>query len=261
MTLADKIREFVKINYIDPARESGKPTVTIRASETHRAMGLQNHFPSVCQALDSDKFLDFASVVLYKRTGPPKSSSVVWIYDLMADKKFHFQAHKEQTAINEDFHKNMGGAIITKPEPILAKDTSVTVKSQSDSLQQLLSLGFEEVGHWFLEEGKVTFTLNKSSKDPNILYSFVVNGDVKYIGKSVQSLHKRMYLYKQGGGSQITNIRNKEEIRVCLERGQEVKIYVLVPDLQLNYKGMAINIAAGLEDNLIGLLRPEWNKR
>jgi hypothetical protein len=261
MTLADKIREFVVKNSIDPARKSGKPTVTIKASDIHKAMGLQNNFPSVCQALDADKFLDFASVMLSKRTGPPKSSSVVWTYDLMSDKKFHFQVHKAQTEANEDFDKTKVRANKTDIGAFLAMDALQVNKSQSDSLQQLLSLGFEEVGHWLLEEGHVTFLLNKSSKESNILYSFVVNGDVKYIGKSVQTLQKRMYLYKQGSGTQITNIRNKEDIRACLEREQEVKIYVLVPDIQMNYKGMPINIAAGLEDNLIVLLKPEWNKR
>lgn len=83
MTLADDIREHVKKNYIDPARRRGERTVTFRASDIHRAMGLQNHFPSVCQAIDSDKFIDFASVALFKRTGPPKSSSVRWTFDLL----------------------------------------------------------------------------------------------------------------------------------------------------------------------------------
>ena len=73
MTLADKIREFVKINYIDQARKNGEQVVSVRASDVHKAMGLEHQFPSVCQALDSDKFIDFASVVLNKRTGPPKS--------------------------------------------------------------------------------------------------------------------------------------------------------------------------------------------
>lgn len=85
MTLADKIREFVKLNYIDQARKNGERTVTVRASEIHKAMGLESRFPAVCQALDSDKFIDYASVVLYKRSGPPLSSSVVWMFDLMAD--------------------------------------------------------------------------------------------------------------------------------------------------------------------------------
>lgn len=248
MTLADKIREYVKNNYIDTARVDGEQVVPVRASEIHRAMGLQNHFPSVCQALDADIFLDFASVVLYKRTGPPKSSSVVWTFDLMPDKRFSFQKSGKSETIKE-----VG--------PSLVSNAPQASKSQSDSLQQLLGLGFEEVGHWFLEGDQVTFTLDKSSKEANILYSFVVNGEVKYIGKSVQTLHKRMYLYKQGGGSQITNIRNKAEIKACLEKEHHVKIYVLVPDLQMDYKGMPINIAAGLEDNLIMLIKPEWNKR
>jgi len=236
------------MNYIDTARKDGEKTVTVRASDIHRFMGLQNQFPSVCQALDSDKFIDLASVVLYKRTGPPKSSSVVWTFDLMPAKRFSFQKNRESEIIKEF-------------EPHLVNDAPQISISQPDSLQQLLDLGFEEVGHWYLEEDQVTFTLDKSSREANILYSFVVNGDVKYIGKSVQTLHKRMYLYKQGGGSQRTNIRNKAAIKDCLMRGCQVKIYVLVPDLQMNYKDMPINIAAGLEDNLIMLLKPEWNKR
>ena len=248
MRLADKIREFVKVNYIDPARESGKQTVTIRASDIHRSMDLIEKFPSVCGALDADKFINFASVILYKRIGPPQSSSVVWVFDLMPDKRFSFQKTREDETIKET-------------GPSLVNQSFQTSKTQPSSLQQIIDLGFEEVGYWLLEEGKVTFSLSKSSKEANILYSFVVNGEVKYIGKSVQTLHKRMYLYKQGGGSQRTNIRNKAEIKTCLERGQQVKVYVLVPELQMNYKGMPINIAAGLEDNLIMMLKPEWNKR
>jgi len=248
MTLADKIREFVKMNYIDQARKNGEQLVSVRASDVHRALGLEHQYPTICTALDSDKFIDYASVVLSKRTGPPKSSSVVWTFDLMPTKRFSFQKNRESEIIKE-----------IKPSSIV--NTSQTSKSQSESLQQLVNIGFEEVGRWFLEGDQVTFSLTKSSKEANILYSFVVNGEVKYIGKSVLTLHKRMYFYKQGGGSQKTNIRNRAAINACLEEGQQVKIYVLVPDLQMNYKGMPINVAAGLEDNLISLLKPEWNKR
>jgi len=248
MTLADKIREFVKINYIDQARRTGEQIVSVRASDVHKAMGLEHQFPSVCQALDSDKFIDIASVVLNKRAGPPKSSSVVWLFDLMKPKRFSFQKTEESE-------------IIRKIELSSIEYASQMSKSPSNSLQQLVNLGFEEVGQWFLEADQVAFTLNKSAKEANILYSFVVNGEVKYVGKSIQTLHKRMYLYKQGGGSQRTNIRNKAAIKACLEIGQQVKIYVLVPDLEMNYKGMPINIAAGLEDNIISLLKPDWNKR
>ena len=248
MTLADKIREFVKINYIDQARKNGEQLVSVRASDVHRALGLEHQYPTICTALDSDKFIDYASVALSKRTGPLKSSSVVWIFDLMPDKRFSYQ-------------KNRESEIIKEIEPSLIDGASRTSKSPSDSLEQLLSLGFEEVGHWFLEGDQVTFSLTKSSKEANILYSFVVNGEVKYVGKSVLTLHKRMYFYKQGGGSQKTNIRNRADINACLVKGQQVKIYVLVPDLQMEYKGMPINIAAGLEDNIILKLKPEWNKR
>lgn len=87
MTQADKIREFVKKNYIDPARQSGQKTVTVRASEIHKAMGLEKRFPAICGAIDTDKFIKFASVVLYKRTGPLQSSTVLWTFDLLNENK------------------------------------------------------------------------------------------------------------------------------------------------------------------------------
>jgi hypothetical protein len=47
MTLADDIREHVKKNYIDPARRRGERTVTFKASDIHKAMGLNQRFPAV----------------------------------------------------------------------------------------------------------------------------------------------------------------------------------------------------------------------
>lgn len=261
MTLADKIREFVKKNYIDPARKNGEQLVTVRASEVHRNMGLQNHFPSVCQALDSDKFIDSVSVVLSKRKGPPKSSSVVWTFDLLPNTISSIKQDKEYFGVEENNHKYREHVISAEIEPSQPNEITQFNHLQINSLRHLVNIGFEEVGYWSLDKDQVTFALTKSANESNIIYAFVVNDVVKYIGKSIQTLYKRIYLYKQGGGSQLTNIRIKQEIKVCLARDDEVKIYVLVPDLKIEYRGIPINLAAGLEDNIIARLKPEWNKR
>ena len=45
-------------------------------------MGLKNHFPTVCQVLDGEKFTSMAKVELISRSGPKMSSTVTWQFKL-----------------------------------------------------------------------------------------------------------------------------------------------------------------------------------
>lgn len=83
MATADSIRQYVLKVYITPARQRGEKRVEFTSSEIHKGMGLQSRFPLVCSAIDTDKFLDFASVILITREGPKQSSTVRWVYDLI----------------------------------------------------------------------------------------------------------------------------------------------------------------------------------
>ena len=82
MILADRIRKYVLEKKIIPAREMNQRTITIRAGEIHSEMGLKNRMPAVCEALDTDKFIDYAAVNLIERTGPKLGSSVKWVFAL-----------------------------------------------------------------------------------------------------------------------------------------------------------------------------------
>lgn len=82
MTHADEVRQYVLDEIIEPARRAGKRTARVKAGEIHKALGFSNRMPLVCGALDADKFLDFANVHLVNRSGPPQSSSVVWVFGL-----------------------------------------------------------------------------------------------------------------------------------------------------------------------------------
>ena len=141
----------------------------------------------------------------------------------------------------------------------MAKENEAYLQSREKPLGIIQDLGFEESGYWFLENGELSFKLSNFQSETNILYAFVANDKVMYIGKSVQTLLKRMYLYKKCGPSQRTNIRNHASIKACLEQGQAVRIFAFIQKDPLEYKGIPINIAAGLEDNLISLLKPKWN--
>ena len=60
----------------------------------------------------------------------------------------------------------------------------------------------------------------------------------------------------QGAG---TNERITKKIKDCLKRGKAIKIFVLKPESTLQYKGLNVDLVKGLENPLIGRLKPEWN--
>ena len=126
-------------------------------------------------------------------------------------------------------------------------------------MNRLLEIGFQPAGHWQLVDGELSFELLRHGSQKNILYAFVCDGQVKYVGKTVQSLAKRLYGYKNPGLSQSTNIKNNAHIKELLNSGAAVDILVLPDNGLLHYGQFHVNLAAGLEDNIISRLQPEWN--
>jgi len=127
-------------------------------------------------------------------------------------------------------------------------------------MNRLLSVGFINAGHWKLNEGKsLKYHLISHHQTKNILYAFVSNGIIKYVGKTIMSLARRMYGYQNPGPSQSTNIRVNKEITNLLSTDQPVDIFILVDNGLLKYGDFRINLAAGLEDTLIYEKNPEWN--
>ena len=126
-------------------------------------------------------------------------------------------------------------------------------------MEKLLDIGFEQAGHWTFERGDLHFELNKFATRNNVLYAFVVNNDVKYVGKTIKTLTQRMRWYKKPSQTQITNVRNNLNILECLQSGHVVDIYVLPDSGLMKYGVFHLNLAAGLEDSIIKIMRPEWN--
>jgi len=86
-TAADRIREHLKRQFLEPARLRGLTTVRIVAGEIHKGLGLRNQVPNVCQVLRSQKFLNENRLVLEKFEGPPSGlgTTATFTYRLAAE--------------------------------------------------------------------------------------------------------------------------------------------------------------------------------
>jgi hypothetical protein len=127
-------------------------------------------------------------------------------------------------------------------------------------MNRLLGIGFEPVGHWVLKGSELAFELSRHASQKNILYAFVSDGEVMYVGKTVRSLLTRMRGYKNPGPSQTTNVRNNARIKSLLRSGAAVDILALPDNGLLHYGQFHVNLAGGLEDSVIEVIAPQWNR-
>ena len=126
-------------------------------------------------------------------------------------------------------------------------------------MNRLIEIGFQQAGHWRLDGGKLVSELTRLMTQKNILYAFISDGEVKYIGKTASTLGGRMRGYRNPAETQTTNIRNNRRIHDILASGGAVDIYALPDSGLLHYGAFHLNLAAGLEDDLIRVINPEWN--
>jgi 5-methylcytosine-specific restriction enzyme B len=82
---ADRIRQHVLTNYIEPARKRGERSISVRVRDVHDALGLSEAWANVCQAIAGPKFQSLANVQEPKAEGPPVSSTTVFVFDLAAE--------------------------------------------------------------------------------------------------------------------------------------------------------------------------------
>src|ERR1700733_5265198 len=74
-THADRVREFARTEYIEPARTRHESVVHIVAGHIQETLCISNRVSLVCQALRSSKFLDGNHLVLERWEGPPSGKS------------------------------------------------------------------------------------------------------------------------------------------------------------------------------------------
>jgi len=131
-------------------------------------------------------------------------------------------------------------------------------------LAELIKLGFQHVGDFFLEGSKLKFFLN-NYRNATGSYAFVVGQTVKYVGITKNTLYARMNGYKNPGPSQETNKRINPKIakagRVHIYFLSESDIAKFVTTIRWNEveKQIATNMSM-FERFLISMFEPEWNR-
>jgi hypothetical protein len=126
-------------------------------------------------------------------------------------------------------------------------------------MHRLYEIGFQRAGRWILKGEDLAIELLSLMDRQNVLYAFVSGKTVKYVGKTTQTLQRRMFGYQKPNQDQRTNWRNRLAIVDLLKRGEPVEILALADTGLLRYGSFHLNLAAGLEDSIIQTLKPEWN--
>jgi hypothetical protein len=84
-SVSDEVRQYATDKYVRLAQHRGERTLSINVGEVHRAVALRNRVPLVCQALESEKFLQANELKLISKTGPPsgQSTTVTYTYEFI----------------------------------------------------------------------------------------------------------------------------------------------------------------------------------
>jgi hypothetical protein len=127
----------------------------------------------------------------------------------------------------------------------------------STSWEVLLRAGFLFLGEW-MPDGDGSFRLDAKAPPDAGVYAFVVDDVVKYVGLTQRGLRGRLDAYRRGYARQRTNARVKQLINAALADRRRVKVLVATPEA-MEWKGLPVSTAAGLEAGLIAMIRPEWN--
>lgn len=126
-------------------------------------------------------------------------------------------------------------------------------------MNRLLEIGFQPVGHWLLSGDEIAPDLRQMPTRRNVLYAFVCEGDIQFIGRATQTLSTALLAYQRPNPAQTAKLRNSANIRDLLLQGRKVDILALEDNDLLQYGGFRINLAAGLEEDMVARLQPPWN--
>jgi hypothetical protein len=140
-------------------------------------------------------------------------------------------------------------------EPVIVD--AAPASRELTSWDVLLRAGFQFIGEWAQAEGN-TIRLEANAPAKPGVYAFVLDDAVAYVGLTNSDLRTRFDQYRRGHAGQRTNARLNGLIAKALAEGKKIKVLVATPD-SLEWNGLPVNTAAGLEAALIQKIRPAWN--
>jgi hypothetical protein len=82
---SERVREYVKHKYVDPAKKAGKKSLSIRAGDIHRELGFLRRIPVVCSALRSRKIQKNCDIELAYVDGTNNTTAATFTYRLKKD--------------------------------------------------------------------------------------------------------------------------------------------------------------------------------
>ena len=126
------------------------------------------------------------------------------------------------------------------------------------SVEELLEAGFHQIGHWEPHGGGIQ--LQGTAPTKPAVYAFAIAADVVYVGKASRSLRQRIGQYAKPGLTQSTNKRIHPLIRAELDAGNAVEVLTVNPGETL-WRGLPVDLVAGLEAGLVRHYRPPWNQQ
>jgi hypothetical protein len=126
-------------------------------------------------------------------------------------------------------------------------------------IERLIDAGFHLLGECSLSSADTFVYSVKAPTEPGV-YVFAIDGLVKYVGLTRWALRTRLGHYVYGHKAQRTSARVKELILAALRSEQHVQVLIATP-AEMEWNGLPVDGAAGLETGLIRLIRPEWNQQ
>jgi hypothetical protein len=130
-------------------------------------------------------------------------------------------------------------------------------------MQRLIDPGFKKVGAWKLkDDGEIKYTLISNAETCNVVYCFVSEGKIKYVGKTANPFSLRLESYYKPGANKSTDIHVHERIIAQLNRNKAVTIWLLIDKGNLKFRKYTLNLADALEMVLIKNIEHKiWNKQ
>ena len=121
---------------------------------------------------------------------------------------------------------------------------------------------FNLIGEYFLnDDGEVdrSYNLDKLSDRNRLVYLFVLENKVKYVGSTKRGYKRPLKYY--------ININKKNKFRKVhsslkeiLDSGRKVQVYARVFEgVKIEFEGLSLNPFLAYEEALIDKFKPDWN--
>lgn len=132
MATADEVRQFIRDQYIEPAKQRGESQVQIMSGDVHSLMNLNSRMPLVCEVLRGEKLHSMCNITLIeeKRRQNVKnnSSTNIFIYDFTQNNSIKEPLQSSFVFLESQKTPHIKSAIHNKPNEVDSQKNKGTAK-------------------------------------------------------------------------------------------------------------------------------------